>query len=256
MTIVRRVAEAVALPLLILLVWWLYTRDTDSFFLVAPGQLASTFKEVWFSDRLVGDVLPSLVRLTVGLTAAISVGTALGLLIGSVTWLRHLTEPVFQVLRAIPPPVLVPVLMLVIGIGDSMKIFLIAFGAVWPILLNTIEGVRSIEPVQRDTATVYRISGLPRVRWVVLPGALPQIMTGVRQAIPIGLILVVISEMLASTSGLGFTIIQFQKSFAVPEMWSGIFVLGLIGIVLSMGFMLVERRILNWYLGLKESKHA
>jgi ABC-type nitrate/sulfonate/bicarbonate transport system permease component len=170
--------------------------------------------------------------------------------------LRHLTEPVFQVLRAIPPPVLVPVLMLVIGIGDSMKIFLIAFGAVWPILLNTIEGVRSIEPVQRDTATVYRISGLPRVRWVVLPGALPQIMTGVRQAIPIGLILVVISEMLASTSGLGFTIIQFQKSFAVPEMWSGIFVLGLIGIVLSMGFMLVERRILNWYLGLKESKHA
>jgi ABC-type nitrate/sulfonate/bicarbonate transport system permease component len=204
----------------------------------------------------VDDVLPSLVRLTVGLTAAISVGTALGLLIGSVTWLRHLTEPVFQVLRAIPPPVLVPVLMLVIGIGDSMKIFLIAFGAVWPILLNTIEGVRSIEPVQRDTATVYRISGLPRVRWVVLPGALPQIMTGVRQAIPIGLILVVISEMLASTSGLGFTIIQFQKSFAVPEMWSGIFVLGLIGIVLSMGFMLVERRILSWYLGLKESKHA
>ena len=100
------------------------------------------------------------------------------------------------------------------------------------------------------------IGGLARIRYLVLPGAGPQIMVGVRQALSLGLILMVISEMFASSSGLGFSIIKFQRSFAIPEMWSGIALLGLIGVGLSFLFQFVERRVLRWYHGQKEVEHA
>jgi len=125
-------------------------------------------------------------------------------------------------------------------------------GAIWPIMLNTVEGVRATDEVMRETGRSYHIGGPYRLRYLVLPAAAPQILTGVRQSLSIGLILMVISEMFASSSGLGFTIVQFQRSFAVPEMWSGILLLGLIGLALSAVFRLIERRILRWYHGIKE----
>lgn len=158
--------------------------------------------------------------------------------------------------RAIPPPVLVPVLMLLVGVDNGMKITVIIFGAIWPVLLNTIEGVRAIDPVASETAKSYGISGLNRVRYLVLPSAGPQMMAGIRQCLSIGLILMVISEMFASSSGLGFTIVQFQRSFAVPEMWSGIVVLGLIGVAVSFIFQAIERVVLRWYNGLREVENA
>jgi ABC-type nitrate/sulfonate/bicarbonate transport system permease component len=132
----------------------------------------------------------------------------------------------------------------------------IVFGCIWPVLLNTIEGVRSIDPVQNETTRSYGIHGFSRIRYQIVPSAAPQIMAGVRQALPIGLILMVISEMFASSSGLGFTIVQFQRSFAIPEMWSGIVVLGLIGVAMSFIFQFIERRVLRWYRGLKEVENA
>jgi ABC-type nitrate/sulfonate/bicarbonate transport system permease component len=98
--------------------------------------------------------------------------------------------------------------------------------------------------------------GWARVRYLVLPSAGPQIIAGIRQCLSIGLILMVISEMFASSSGLGFTIVQFQRSFAVPEMWSGIVILGLIGVAMSFIFQFTERRILRWYHGLREVENA
>jgi ABC-type nitrate/sulfonate/bicarbonate transport system permease component len=205
---------------------------------------------------LITDVLPSIMRLVIGVLAAIVLGIVLGLAVGLNRTMRAVTEPVFEFFRALPPPVLVPVLMLLVGINDGMKIAVIISGCVWPVLLNTIEGVRSIDPVQNETSRSYGISGFARIRYQILPSATPTIMAGVRQALSIGLILMVISEMFASSSGLGFTIVQFQRSFAVPEMWSGIVVLGLIGVALSFIFQAVERRVLRWYHGLKEVENA
>jgi ABC-type nitrate/sulfonate/bicarbonate transport system permease component len=134
-----------------------------------------------------------------------------------------------------------------------MKVVVIAAGCVWPVLLNTVEGVRAVDPVMAETARSYRITGVARIRDLVLRSASPQIFAGLRQALSIGIILMVISEMFAASNGLGFTIVQFQRGFAIPDMWTGILVLGLLGFVLSVLFHLVERRVLGWYHGLRAS---
>nr|MCW2727415.1 transporter permease [Aeromicrobium sp.] len=247
MSLLRTIAYAVTLPLLLILAWWLLTINSTNFFVPRPGPLASTFVDTWFSERFTTDVVPSLTRFAIGVTLAIVLGIASGLVIGTFSWVRRFCEPLLEFFRAVPPPVLVPVFLVVLGASDTMKVAVIVSGAVWPVLLNTVEGVRSVDSVLSDTCRSYRVHGAARFRHLVLRSASPQIMAGVRQALSIGLILMVISEMFASSSGLGFTIIQFQRSFAVDAMWSGILVLGLIGVLLSFLFHLVERRVLSWY---------
>ncbi|GAB3259090.1 ABC transporter permease [Arthrobacter pigmenti] len=256
MSIAKRTAFLLGLPLLLILLWWVTTIGSTSFFVPKPGELAQTFVDVWIGDRFFDDVVPSLTNLVAGVVLAIVLGIGFGVLIGSVRWLRALTEPTLEFFRALPPPVLVPVLMLLIGINDTMKVAVIISGAIWPVLLNTIEGVRAVDSVLSDSARTYGINGWARVRHLVLPSAGPQIAAGIRQCLSIALILMVISEMFASSAGLGFTIVQFQRSFAIPEMWSGIVVLGLIGIILSFIFQWTERRVLRWYHGLREVENA
>jgi ABC-type nitrate/sulfonate/bicarbonate transport system permease component len=252
----KQLAFLLGLPVVLVLIWWVATIDSNNFFVPKPDELGRTFVEVWFGDRFFEDVLPSLGRLLVGVAAAIVAGIVAGLVIGSVAWLRALAEPVLEFFRAVPPPVLVPVLMLLMGITDQMKVFVIISGCIWPVLLNTIEGVRATDSVLSDSCRTYGIAGFARIRYLVLPAAGPQVMTGIRQCLSIGLILMVISEMFASSSGLGFTIVQFQRSFAIPEMWSGIVILGLIGVAMSFIFQWTERRVLAWYHGLKEVENA
>lgn len=246
-----------ALPVILVLIWYFSTAFGEkNFFVPTPALLFETFFETWTEDRLTTDVFPSLIRLFWGIVGSVTIGIVGGLLIGSVRWLRALTEPTLEFFRAIPPTVLIPVLMLLIGIGDDMKIAVIISGAVWPILLNTIEGVRSMDEVLADTTHTYGIKGFNRVRYLILPSAMPQIMAGIRQSLSIALILMVISEMFAASSGLGFTIVQFQRSFAIPEMWSGIVLLGIIGVLMSFIFQLIERNVLRWYHGLREIENA
>ncbi|WP_066285332.1 ABC transporter permease [Arthrobacter sp. B6] len=256
MTALKSVLFALTLPALLVAFWYIATSGAKNFFIPTPALLAEKFVSVWFSDRFFSDVLPSLGRLVIGLVSASVLGIAAGLLIGSFRWLRSLTEPVLEFFRAIPPPVLVPILMLLIGVSDLMKVAVIVSACVWPVLLNTVEGVRAVDSVLSESARTYGLSGAARVRYLVLPSASPQIMTGIRQSLSVGLILMVISEMFASSSGLGFTIVQFQRSFAIPEMWSGIVVLGLIGVIMSFIFQWTERKILRWYHGLREVENA
>jgi len=256
MKALKTVGYVLALPVLLVLLWWASTLGSVNFFVPTPAALAGKFGEVWFGERFFTDVLPSVGRLLVGVVVAIAIGVVGGVLIGSVRWLRALLEPVLEFFRAIPPPVLVPVLILLLGITDTMKVAVIISGCVWPVLLNTIEGVRAVDGVLSDSAHTYGIRGWARVRYLVLPSASPQILAGVRQSLSLGLILMVISEMFASSSGLGFTIVQFQRSFAIPEMWSGIVVLGLLGVAMSFIFQWAERNILSWYHGQKEVENA
>jgi ABC-type nitrate/sulfonate/bicarbonate transport system permease component len=253
---VKKAFYVLALPTVLVLLWWAFTLNSDSFWVPKPGELVTTFREVWIGERFRQDVLPSLTRLAVGLVVAVALGIAMGLAIGSSRVLRRLSEPVLEFFRAIPPPVLVPILMVLVGVNDTMKVAVIVSGCIWPILLNTIEGVRAVDEVLSDTAKGYGIHGSSRVRMLTLPAASPYYITGIRQALSIGLILMVISEMFASSSGLGFTIVQFQRSFAVTEMWSGIALLGLIGVALAAIFSFVERRVLRWYHGLKEVENS
>lgn len=256
MTVVKRAAYVLGLPALLIGLWWLLTLNSTNFYVPKPGELWTTLFDTWDAERIRADVLPSVTRFLIGTGAAIVLGVAFGVVIGSVRWVRQLTEPLLEFFRAIPPPVLVPVLMLIVGVNDRMKVLVIISGAIWPVLLNTIEGVRAVDPVLKDTARTYGIAGAARFRHMVLPSAGPQIAAGVRQALSIGLILMVISEMFASSSGLGFAIVTFQRSFAVPEMWSGIVLLGLIGFVMSLVFQLCERRVLRWYHGQREVQHG
>jgi ABC-type nitrate/sulfonate/bicarbonate transport system permease component len=252
MSILKRTGYFLGLPVLLIVLWWALTLGPPNFYVPTPAELVATFVQVWAGPRFFTDFIPSIIRLFIGLAATIVLGVVLGILIGSFRWLRSLTEPVLEFFRAIPPPVLVPLLMLLIGINDQMKIVVIISGAIWPVLLNTVEGVRAVDEVLTNTSRTYRINGFARVRYLVLPAASPQIMTGIRQSLSIGLILMVISEMFGSSSGLGFTIVLFQRSFAIPEMWSGIAVLGMIGIALSLISKAVEGKVLRWYRGLKE----
>jgi ABC-type nitrate/sulfonate/bicarbonate transport system permease component len=253
-TVLRRAAYLTVLPAALIAVWWFSSAGSTDFFRPPLSSILTAFSDTWFSVRLVDDVLPSLARLGIGYAIALILGVTAGVAIGSNPTLRALTEPVLEFVRAIPPPVLVPILMLVAGIGNTMKVLVIVSGCVWPVLLNTVEGVRAVDEVLADTGRCYRITGVRRLRYLVLPSASPQVVTGARQALSIGIILMVISEMFAANSGLGYSIVQFQRSFAVPEMWGGVLLLGLLGVALSLLFRLAERLILGWYHGIRAAE--
>lgn len=240
-----------AVPIVLVIVWQIAASAGSSLFWPPPSEILRAFPATWFEGRLVDDVLPSLYRLLVGYGIAILCGVLGGLLIGSFRRLRLFTEPVFELFRSVPPPVLVPVVMLITGIGQNMQITVIAFGCIWPILINSIEGVRGIDLTQLDTARSYRFSEWRRVLVVVLPAASPKIFAGARQSLSIGIIMMVISEMFASTNGIGFNVIEFQRLFRLTEMWTGIVLLGIIGVIANTAFKFIERRVLRWYLGMQ-----
>ena len=246
----RRAAATLALPALLFALWWIASDHSTSFYLPPLRKIVAAFATTWPS-RLTSDVLPSIARLVTGYAGAVILGVGLGVPLGGRPRLRAVLEPALELFRATPPPALVPVFMLLFGIGTPMKILVIISGAIWPVLLNTIEGVRAIDDVLADTCRCYGITGASRLRVLVLRAASPQIVTGMRQALSIAIILMVISEMFASSSGLGFAIVDFQRGFSIPEMWSGILLLGLLGFLLSLAFRVFEARALGWYHGLR-----
>jgi ABC-type nitrate/sulfonate/bicarbonate transport system permease component len=254
--IARSTAFALGLPILLLVIWGISGTIAPAKFFPSPVVILEAFVDTWVGPAFVTDVLPSLGRLAVAIVFSVALGIAAGALIGSVRWLRELTGPVLEFFRAIPPPVLIPVVMLLMGITDTMKVVVIIAGSIWPVLLNTIDGVRATDAVMTETARSFALTRAQRIRYLVLPAASPRIMAGVRQALSIALILMVISEMFASSSGLGYRIVYFQRNYLIAEMWSGIVLLGLVGVLLAAIFSLVERRVLRWYHGIKEVERA
>jgi ABC-type nitrate/sulfonate/bicarbonate transport system permease component len=250
--VVANLGFVFGLPFLSVVLWGVWSARSANRFLVGPVTVLEAFRDTWIGPAFVADVLPSLYRLAAGIAASIVLGVCAGVVIGRLRWLRELLEPLLEFFRAIPPPVLIPVAMLLLGITDAMKVVVIVSGAVWPILLNTIEGVRATDSVMIETADSFRITRWERLRFLILPAASPRIMTGVRQGLSVALILMVISEMFASSSGLGYRIAYFQRNYLIAEMWSGILLLGLIGVLLAAVFGLAERRLLRWYHGMKE----
>jgi ABC-type nitrate/sulfonate/bicarbonate transport system permease component len=249
-------AYAIGLPLILVVIWGIWATVAPAQFFPSPAELVEAFVDTWIGPAFVTDVLPSLGRLAIGIVLSIVVGVVAGTLIGLNRWLRELLEPMLEFFRAVPPPVLLPIAVVLMGPTDAMKIVVIVIGSVWPILLNTIEGVRSTDSVMTETARSFALTRGERLRYLVLPAASPRIMAGVRQSLSIALILMVISELGYSSSGLGYQIVFFQRNYLIAEMWSGILLLGLIGILLAAIFGFVERRVLRWYHGIKEVERA
>lgn len=249
-------AYAIGLPILLVVAWGVWVTVAPVQFFPTPAQLVTAFVDTWVGPAFVTDVLPSLGRLALGVVLSVALGVALGTVIGLVRWLRELLEPMLEFFRAVPPPVLIPIIAVLIGANDAMKVVVIVAGAIWPVLLNTIEGVRATDSVMIETARSFAFTPVQRLRALTLPAAAPRIMAGVRQSLSIALILMVISEMFYSSAGLGFKIVYFQRNYLIADMWSGIVLLGLIGVLLALIFGFVERRVLRWYHGIKEIENA
>jgi ABC-type nitrate/sulfonate/bicarbonate transport system permease component len=252
----QNLAYAIGLPIVLLVIWGIWASASPAAFFPSPLIIFEAFVDTWVGPAFVTDVLPSLGRLALGIVLSVLVGIVAGTLIGLVRWLRDLLEPMLEFFRAIPPPVLIPIVAVLLGPTDTMKITVIVAGSVWPVLLNTIDGVRATDSVMTETARSFALTPVERIRYLVLPAASPRIMAGTRQSMSIALILMVISEMFYSSSGLGYRIVYFQRNYLIAEMWGGILLLGLIGVLLAGIFGFVERRVLRWYHGIKEVERA
>lgn len=243
----------ITVPILALVLWGVLSANSQTYYFPPLTEILTTFKNTWLFERVGSDVVPSLVRMGLGFGIAVAVGVGLGLLLGSSPRTRRAADPIVEFLRAMPPPALLPFAILVLGIGSSMKVFIIALVCLFPILLNTIDGITGVDPTLRDTTQVYGISRRDQLWHVSLPTASPQIFAGMRTSLSLALIMMVISEMVASTNGIGYFVLQSQRTFAIPEMWSGILLLGILGYVLNAGFVLIERRALRWHRGARAS---
>jgi len=249
------------LGLALLLAWQLAAMHAESIFFPTPWQILLRAADLWLSgppqhlflaDGVFADILPSLGRLLLGWSAAIAIGITFGILIGRSRIFSDLLDPSLQFLRAIPGPALIPIFIILLGTETTMRVTLIAFGSVWPVLLNTIEGVRTVDPLQLDTARAFRLPPLARLTRVILPAATPKIFAGIRVSLSLAIILMVVSELVASTNGIGYRILTSQIMLLLTEMWSAILLLAALGLTLNAMLERIERSVLRWHRGARQ----
>jgi ABC-type nitrate/sulfonate/bicarbonate transport system permease component len=240
--------SGVVLIALLLLIWQL----SAMFLIQSPTwptvtRIFQSWSENMLDGTIPGHMIATFWRQMLGYGLAILIGVGLGLAMGYYRVLYNLFEPLVEVLRPIPGPAYLPILVLFVGIGHEMKVVLVLVASLFPILLNTYSGVRSIDRVQFDTARTLGLSTLQTFRELVIPAASPQILTGMRISLAISLILAILGEMIVSNDGLGYFVLLSQRTFRVPDMYAGIFTLALFGYVLNRVFLLMEGRLLRWH---------
>jgi ABC-type nitrate/sulfonate/bicarbonate transport system permease component len=234
---------------LLLVLWQVYATNAELVYLSTFTDAVSAAWDLVTGPTLTTDVLPSIGRFLAGYAIGCAVGIAVGVPVGYIRSLEPWIRPVLEFLRSLPAPAIVPIAVLLLGATSWTRIAVIAFGSCWAVLLNSIDGARSVDPLLVDTGRVNRLGTAEILRRIVLPAALPQIFAGLRIALGIALIVMVFSEMIASTSGLGYFILTSQRRFLVPETYGGVLLIGLIGWAFSVLFLYVERRVLSWHIG-------
>jgi ABC-type nitrate/sulfonate/bicarbonate transport system permease component len=245
-----KVAAEIAVPIGLLVAWQAWTVHAQSQYFPRLSTILVEFRELWLFSQFGTHVVPSLERIVLGFGIAVVVGVALGIPLGLSRWGRLAAMPHIEFWRAIPPPALLPISVLLLhSIGNVQKVAFIAFFCVFPILLNTIDGVRAIDPTLADTARSYGIRGFARIRRIVLPSAMPQIAAGMRVSLALAVIIMVVAEYFSSTSGVGYVLLISKNTFQMGPMWAAIVLIGLLGYLLSLLFALAERRFLAWHRG-------
>jgi ABC-type nitrate/sulfonate/bicarbonate transport system permease component len=249
----RLLLVEVIVPCALVVIWYVTSLNSTSFYFPPLKTILGNFWSFWLGKGFMAQVVPSIGRMIIGYGLAIVGGVIVGVCVGLSTWAHNLANPLVEFLRSIPSILLIPFGIVVLGVGTSMKVFIIALGCAFPIILNTADGIRSVEPTLIDVARTFKLSGWTRLFRVVLPSASPQIFAGLRASLPLALILMVVSEMLASTNGIGYSILQAQTRFVISEMWSGIIVLGILGYLVNLILTVAEGRVLAWHRGYRAS---
>lgn len=248
----RRVLESASLIAVLIAAWQIATATGHALYFPTPAQIWGQMVMTWLTaSGFSQNILPSFARVTLGWVIAALAGVPLGMAIGLSPGFAGYVKPIVHYGRAVPAPVVLPIFMIFFGIGTGMKVVFIAVGVVWPIILNAIKGVESIDRTQIETATVYGINGFQRFLSVILPAALPDIMAGLRISLALSFVLMVISEMIAASGGIGYQILQSQAQFDILNMWAGIVVLAIGGVVFNAVLSIAERRVLRWHQGLQ-----
>ncbi|MGW5649777.1 ABC transporter permease [Streptomyces humi] len=237
------------------LCWEVAARARRSVYFPPPLRIVRHARDLWFSGparRLflssdaVGAILPSLGRMAAGFVLAAVAGVALGIAVGRSRRAYALCNPVLQFARAVPPPALVPVFVVVFDVGTPMQVASIVFGAVWPVLVNSAEGARATDPLRLQVAAVLRLTAPERLWFLILPSALPRILAGLRLSLSLSLILMVFSELLpGSDDGIGFTLTDAMTRSDLLTVWSALLLLGTLGYLLNTALLAVEKRLVG-----------
>lgn len=245
--LLRRV-RGLALPALLVVLWIVLTQGGGYLYFPPIGDIISSYR-TWWDNGLGTDLASSLISLVVGYAVAVVAGITVGYLLGTFRLLRSAFAPYIHLVRSIPPITFVPICVLLLGLGASMRITVIAVGAAFPVILSTIDGVRGIPSEMEDMATAFRLSPSERLFQLTLRGASPSILAGMKTSLTIAIILIVTSEMQASTQGIGHFVIAASRTFSIADSWAGTILLGIIGYLASELFSVYQRRALFWVQG-------
>lgn len=235
-------------PILLLSVWEVLARlgVIDQRFFPAPTLIVQHMVEMGMNGGLWNNVGASLYRLGVGLVVGGVPAIVIGLAMGLYHPVRAALDPLISATYPIPKSSLLPLILLIFGIGEASKIAMVAIGVFYPVAINTAVGVRQIQPIYLDVGKNFRASRWNTFRTIALPGAMPLIMTGIKLGAGMGLVLIAIAEMVGAKSGLGYMIWNAWELFDVTTMYVGLFVIALIGFIMNSILDAVERAVVPW----------
>jgi ABC-type nitrate/sulfonate/bicarbonate transport system permease component len=233
------------LPLVLLLAAWQLLQSGPSPYFPAPSQWWTAALALLDRQHLAAAFGATALTFVEGLGLAIAIGTALGVLIGLSDRAARALAPLLEFMRAIPPPVTVPVAALLIGYNERMKLTVVVLSALWPVLLNASSAVRQIDPLLLDVARSFRLGPAARLSRVILPAIVPSLLIGIRVAIPLAIVVTLLVEMLTSLPGVGAIMIMSQRNYQSSEVYALLVMVGLFGFVVNDLFALIEGAILR-----------
>jgi ABC-type nitrate/sulfonate/bicarbonate transport system permease component len=236
----------------LVLIWELaaHLQAPVRFYIPPMHQIMAALVQLIASGEIVHHMLTTLMRFLTGYLIAAVIAVSLGIVLGYFPFGHRLLETLIELLRPMPSVAIIPVAMLLLGIGDGMIVAVTVYASLWPILINTIDGVKHIDPVLVQTGRIFGLGPWRLLRRVILPAASPYIVTGLRISLAIALILVTTAEMIAGGKGLGFFILDEERSLRNSHMYAGIIVVSLLGYLLNRLFLLAEARVMRWRKGM------
>ncbi len=235
-------------PIALLLLWEVLARANvvDVRFFPAPSEILHTLFAMLQSGELQHHTLASMRRLAIGFVVGGVPALVLGIIMGLNSTVRAVVDPLIAATYPIPKSSILPLALLVLGLGEPSKIFMVAVGVFYPIAMNAMTGVREISQIYLDVGQNFKANRWNVFRTIALPGAMPMIMTGVRLGVGMGLVLIAIAEMVGAKSGLGFLIWNAWETFSVDQMYVGLFSIALIGFVLTLALNEIEKLLIPW----------
>ncbi|TJY66274.1 ABC transporter permease [Arthrobacter sp. CAU 1506] len=237
----------IGVPIVLLAAWFISSQRSSNPFFPPLAEILNRFHELWLFDHLHSDVVPSMSNLVLGFAIAVLLGVIGGVLLALMRPIAWLADPLIHFWRAVPPVALVPIFVATLGYGNETRLVSIVVAAVFPTLIATVDGLRSVDSGLRDVGRAYNLTFSERLLVVNLPAASPMIMAGVQISLQSAFVVMIASEMMGTSTGIGAMTLLAQQSYASADMWAGILLLGTIGYAANALFEMARARILSWY---------